>query len=173
MLKRDPLNTWFDSLPKETKRKIELMLQHQEVALLHVFLTALMTIQEAYREGWDDLDEHIESWIETCEANLPKRYRRKPKTAKIFNFPTHNEGKNSKLYPSRFCQPAPLSGLRYLMKLPGIFLHNRGGRFEANADTTTVINKLALRCNPPDNILGSQYGCGAALTFLLHRCRAL
>jgi hypothetical protein len=45
--KRDPLNTWFDTLPSATKRKIELMLKHQEVAFLLGFLADLKSDRDS------------------------------------------------------------------------------------------------------------------------------
>src|SRR5205085_2833258 len=81
-----------DSLPNATKRKVEKMLKAQEAALLHVFLTDLMVIQEGYRDGWSDLDESIEIMINTYESILPKGYMRKPKVAEVIYFPTHKRG---------------------------------------------------------------------------------
>jgi hypothetical protein len=89
--KRDPNELWGE-IPPFTKRKVERILKRQQVAFLQCFLADLMVIQEAYREGWDDLDEHIESMIATFESNLPKRYRRKPTTAEVLYFPTHKRG---------------------------------------------------------------------------------
>ncbi len=47
--------------------------------------------------------------------------------------------------------------LRLAAELFSVLLHNRNGRFEANADTAPVINVAALCCHPTDDILGSNY----------------
>jgi hypothetical protein len=71
--KPDPLDEWFDSLPMETKHKVEAMLARQERVLLRVMVDCLLAIKEGYREGWDDLDEALTIMIETYETNLPTR----------------------------------------------------------------------------------------------------
>ena len=45
---------------------------------------------------------------------------------------------------------------RELLPIPP---HNRGGRFEPDADTAAVIDIGALRGNAPDDILRGQYRC--------------
>jgi hypothetical protein len=68
--KPDPLDEWFDSLPEDTKHKVQAMLARQERALLRVMVDCLLAIQEGYREGWDDLDETLTIMIETYENNI-------------------------------------------------------------------------------------------------------
>jgi hypothetical protein len=43
--------------------------------------------------------------------------------------------------------------------------HDRGGRFESNADGAALIDKGTLGGNAPDDILGGQYRRHPATTF--------
>jgi len=43
-------------------------------------------------------------------------------------------------------------------KLLSILMHNRGGRFQSNADPAALVDKGALGGNSPDDILCGQNG---------------
>jgi hypothetical protein len=90
--KPDPVDEWWRQASTQTKRNVTTMLQRRQRALLRAMIDGLSVIQEAYREGWDDLDETLTTIIETYESNLPKRYRRKKKTAEVIYLSRHDRG---------------------------------------------------------------------------------
>jgi len=49
--------------------------------------------------------------------------------------------------------------------LVSVLPHDRGGRFEPNADGAALIDKDTLGGNAPDDILGGQYRRHPATTF--------
>jgi hypothetical protein len=49
--------------------------------------------------------------------------------------------------------------------LVSVLSHDRGGRFELNADGAALIDKGALGGNAPNDILGGQYRRHPATTF--------
>jgi hypothetical protein len=51
--------------------------------------------------------------------------------------------------------------------LASVLPHDRGCRFEPNADGAALIDKSALGGNAPDDILGGQYRRHPATTFRL------
>jgi hypothetical protein len=59
MPKPAPIDEWWHQAPTQTKRRVRTMLQRQERALLWAIINGLSLIQEAYREGLDDLDDSL------------------------------------------------------------------------------------------------------------------
>jgi hypothetical protein len=56
----------------------------------------------------------------------------------------------------RFCRPGPPLTARH-PELFSVLPRDRGGRFQANADSAALVDEGTLSGNPPDDILGGQY----------------
>jgi hypothetical protein len=56
-----------------------------------------------------------------------------------------------------FRRPGPTLSARHPSELFPILAHDRGGRFQPDADAATLIDVGSLGGNAPDDILGRQY----------------
>jgi hypothetical protein len=63
----------------------------------------------------------------------------------------------------RFRRPGPPLTARHPKLFPEL-PHDRGCRFQANADSASLVDEGTLGGNPPDDILGGQYRRHSAIT---------